>query len=94
MAGRGSKKISTLYEEAAKQLNDSNTRLEVLKRAKEEINKRIGENTDIDIEKESEKLSELESRQYSKFYSVLFYSLTILFVFVVFPCPLLTKGVD
>lgn len=49
------------YEDAQKALNESNEKLASLKAAKEEIIKRIGEDSDIDLEKETEKQTLLET---------------------------------
>lgn len=50
-------------EEALKALNESNEKLASLKAAKEEIVKRIGEDTAIDLEKETEKQTVLEMQR-------------------------------
>ena len=50
-------------ERAIKLLNQSNERLASLKASKEEIQKRIGEGVDVDLEKESERLAALEMEQ-------------------------------
>lgn len=51
------------YDSALKALNDSKEKIASLKSAKEEIVKRLGDKTDIDIEQENEKLKCLEDRQ-------------------------------
>ena len=55
-------KLSKDYEKALKALSDSKERLASLKTAEEETRKRIGEDPEIDLEKESEKQTILEAK--------------------------------
>ena len=50
------------YDSALKALNDSKEKIASLKSAKEEIVKRLGDKTDVDLEAEKEKLTALEDR--------------------------------
>lgn len=55
--------MSKNYDFALKALNDSKEKIASLKSAKEEIVKRLGDKTEIDLEQESEKLKALEDRR-------------------------------
>lgn len=55
--------IASDFEQANKNINECNEKIASLKAAKEEIAKRLGEDTDIDLEKANEKLSLLENEQ-------------------------------
>ncbi|MBE6761597.1 MAG: SMC family ATPase [Ruminococcaceae bacterium] len=55
--------MSKNYDFALKVLNDSKEKIASLKSAKEEIVKRLGDKTEIDLEQESEKLKALEDRR-------------------------------
>ncbi len=55
--------MSENYDFALKALNDSKEKIASLKSAKEEIVKRLGDKTEIDLEQESEKLKALEDRR-------------------------------
>lgn len=55
--------IAQNFENATKNLNQTNEKLASLKAAKEEILKRLGEVTEIDLEKEYKKLTILETEQ-------------------------------
>lgn len=57
------KKLAEDYENAAKSLNLCNEKIASLKAAKEEILKRLGDKEEIDLEKETEKLKNLEDEQ-------------------------------
>lgn len=57
--------MSKDYDSALKALNDSKEKIASLKSAKEEIVKRLGDKTDIDLEAEKEKLAALEERMES-----------------------------
>jgi len=54
--------IQSAYDKALKDLNDSREKLSSLKSAREEIIKRIGKDTDIDLQKEKEKKNALEEK--------------------------------
>ena len=58
-----SEKIVLAFEQANKYLNACNERMASLKAAKEEIIKRLGEDTEINLEKETEKMLLLENEQ-------------------------------
>ena len=51
------------FEQAYKKMNENNEQIASLRAAKDEIAKRLGEDTDIDLEKTNEKLSLLENEQ-------------------------------
>lgn len=55
--------MSKDYDSALKALNDSKEKIASLKSAKEEIVKRLGDKTDVDLEAENEKLKTLEDRR-------------------------------
>lgn len=55
--------MSKDYDSALKALNESKEKIASLKSAKEEIVKRLGDKTDVDIEQENEKLNALEDRR-------------------------------
>ena len=55
--------MSKAYDSSLKALNVSKEKIASLKSAKEEIVKRLGDKTDIDLEQESEKLKALEDRR-------------------------------
>ncbi len=55
--------IQKAYDDALKDVNDNKEKLVSLKSAKEEILKRIGSGTDIDLEKEKESKQILEEKQ-------------------------------
>ena len=55
--------IQKAYDDALKDVNDNKEKLVSLKSAKEEILKRIGSGTDIDLEKEKENKQLLEEKQ-------------------------------
>ncbi len=55
--------MSKDYDSALKALNESKEKIASLKSAKEEIIKRLGDKTDIDIEQENDKLKALEEQQ-------------------------------
>ena len=57
--------MSKDYDSALKALNDSKEKIASLKSAKEEIVKRLGDKTDIDLEEEKDKLAALEERMES-----------------------------
>ena len=55
--------IQNAYDEALKAVNDNKEKLVSLKTAKEEILKRLGDGTDVDLEKEKEIKNGLEEKQ-------------------------------
>lgn len=55
--------MTNAYENALNELKESDEKLASLKAANEEISKRIGDDTNIDLEKETEKLTALEEEQ-------------------------------
>ena len=55
--------MTKAYENALNELKESDEKLASLKAANEEISKRIGDDTNIDLEKETEKLTALEEEQ-------------------------------
>ena len=58
-----SEQMTKAYENALNELKESDEKLASLKAANEEISKRIGDDTNIDLEKETEKLTALEEEQ-------------------------------
>ena len=55
--------IQKAYDDALRDVNDNKEKLVSLKSAKEEIMKRIGSGTDVDLEKEKEHKQQLEEKQ-------------------------------
>lgn len=55
--------IQKAYDDALREVNENKEKLVSLKSAKEEILKRIGSGTDVDLEKEKENKQLLEEKQ-------------------------------
>lgn len=61
--GEKAEGMAKAFEKATKDLTDCNQKIASLKAAKEEIKKRIGDHSEIDLEKETQKLASLEAEQ-------------------------------